>query len=220
MTKTLDQFLPFILPYAPADDLAAFQAIRHTAIDFCRRTGIVQTVTQKNVTATVEDVTLTVPTDMVLTRVLNMWWQGRELTPVSPDQVDSDVALVGVTIGTAVPQAGSPYYFFQKTPTAATISVYPIPDTTLANGFTIKASFHPTEAAASLDDSLYDDWGEVISAGAVMRLMMTPSQIYSAPKDAVQYRGVYERGVNQAKRQVNNGKLRSNLRVRPQAFAI
>lgn len=217
MSQTLDAFLPHVLPYAPGcSDLAAYQAIRDAAIDFCRRTGVVQRVSTNSVVAGTQDYTITVVTDMQLAAVQGAAYQGTWLTPVSPDQVESDTALRGVTIGTAVPQAGTPIFYFQKTPDVAALSLYPIPDTSVTTGLTVKASFMPTQTAATLDDLLLNDYAEAIGAGALTRLLAMPGQMFSG--NPAPYLAAYERHINNAKRLKQRGKLPSNLRVNGQRF--
>lgn len=218
--KALDLFLPLVLPYAPGcSDQMAYQALRQTAIDFCMRSALVQRITQSDIVADTQDYDITVPSDMVFSQVLGVGWQGQWLTPVSPDQVLSDVALIGAAIGIAEPLSGSPSFYFQKLPTDATVSLYPIPDTALTNGLTIKAAFFPAEDATTVEDALYDDYAAAIAAGALMRLVTTPNQMFTAPTMAPAYLATYERGVSAAKRQKQRGKLPSDLRVRPQRFA-
>lgn len=221
MSTSFDSFLPYILPNAPGcTDVMAYQALRNTAIDFCRRTDIDQSIQAVSVAATTEDYTLIVPTDKSFSRLMFAGWQGIELLLAPPPDVRLDTALRGVTIGTAIPAAGSPKYAFNKTPTLATVSVYPIPDTSLASGFTFKASWFPALTALTLDDALYSDYAEVLAAGALARLVIMPSQLFTAPAAAAAFKDTYERGVQMAKRQAFRGRMASNQRVSPVAFAI
>lgn len=215
----LDQFVPFVLPYVNGvGDPAMLKAIRDTCIDFCAQTDLVQRVLAQDITATVQDYTPAAPAQMQVVRVLAVMWQGVWFDVVAPDQVMSDVALRGVTIGTAIPLTGSPRCFFQKTPASAAVSLYPIPDTTLVNGLTIKASFTPTNAADSVEDVLYTDYPDTIGQGAAARLMMVPGQTYSSASSAVAFAMAYQRGLSTAKIQKYMGTAMHNLRVRPVRF--
>lgn len=216
--KDLSLFFPYVLPHVHgAGDLALLHALRQTCIDFCKSTDLVQTITPTNVTATAQDYAVTVPAGMVFSRLLGVAWQGRWLAPVNPPDVELDTALTGVSIGTSQVQAGSPRAFFQKTPTAAGFSLFPTPDTTLALGLTVKAAFYPTNIAATVDDVLYDEYAEVIGAGAALRLMSTPGQTYTSPKTAF-VGAIYVQGVKAANRHAMFGKLPVEARVRPVAF--
>jgi len=216
---SLDLFLPLVIPYVyQCPEPAALQALRLAAIDFCKKTDAVQRVIDAaDVVAGVEDYTVVAPTNMVLARVLGVGWNGHWLIPLTPGDVRSDVALRGVAVGDAELLTGDPMFFFQKTPQANVVSLYPVPDTALAAGITVKASFFPTMSAGTVDSQLYDDWGEGIAAGALARLKATSGVAYSAdPRpDAIRY----ERAVGEAKRQVQFGKQTNQSRIMPRRFA-
>lgn len=214
----LENFIPYVLPYVRgAGEPAVLKAVRDACIDFCVRSDLVQRVTPQDITATTEDYAVTPPSQMQMARAIAVMWQGRWFTVVGPDQVQSDVALRGVTIGTAVPLSGNPQYFFQKTPTALSVSVYPIPDTTLVNGLTIKASFKPTQVATQVEDVLFNEYAEQIAAGAIGRLMAVPGQTYSSSA-GVGFMAFFEKGVGDAKRRKVWGNVTINARVRPVPF--
>jgi hypothetical protein len=220
MTKTLDQFMPWVMPMVPGcPDPLAQQAIRAAAIDFCVRTDIIQRVITADATINVEDYTITPPSDMQLARILSVSWQGRVLTPVSPDLVTQDVVLRGANVGTATVVSEDPLYFFQKMPNDPGFSLYPIPKATLTLGLTVKASFSPTNAATTVDDPLWDDWVDDIGAGAIAQLMTMPGQPFSS-SNARTYALAFRDAVTRAKRVKNEGYLAGSLRVQPVTFAI
>lgn len=216
--KLLDLFIPFVTyRVMGCPDPTALQAIRSTCIDFCRRTGIVERVLAGvDIVAAQEDYTVIVPTDMSLHRIVGVSWQGTWLTVVPPGDVRSAPALRGVTIGTSVPSSGTPQFYFQKTNEVAAISLYPIPDTALTGGLTIKASFKPLQTATTIDDQLFDEWCDGIAAGAVARLQAVPGLSFSSNSPAA--RTEYEMAVSAAKRQVLAGKNLNGLRVQPRSF--
>ncbi len=218
-TKPIEAWYPYILPWVPgAPDTLVNQAIRSAAIDFCTRSDLVQRVITANVVADTQDYTITPPTDMNLARVLSVSWQGRVLAPTAPSVVQQDIVLRGAAVGTATPQRGDPYWFFQKTPTDGGFSLYPIPNTALTLGLTVKASFTPNNAATTLDQQLFESWAEDIAAGAIAILMSMPSQQFSSAK-AADYGKAYNAAVTRAKRQAASGTLPSSLRVMPRRFA-
>ena len=220
MSTTIDSWFPWVLPYVPgATDLIAIQAIRSAANEFCILTDLVQRVITEDCTANVEDYTITPPTDMELSRVLSVSWQGKVLGPASPAQVMQDIVLRGAAVGSATPVSGNPMWFLQKTPTDSGFSLYPVPDTTLTLGLTVKASFNANNAATTLDDNLYADWVDEIAAGAISNLMGMPGQPFSNDKLMATYEREYRDGVRRARRQKNTGKLSIELRVAPRAFA-
>jgi hypothetical protein len=211
-------FLPYVLPGVyGCPDTAAEQAVRDTCIDFCKRTDLVQVIlTPVDIVANQEDYTAVMPTGTQMARLLGVAWQGKWLTPVAPDDVQSDVALRGVTIGTAVPAYGDPGYFFQKTPETNVVSLYPIPNTALVAGLTIKVSTYPTITSTTVDDQLFNEWHEEIAQGAIARLQATPGQPFSG--NPLVARAVYERGISKAKAQKMFGKTQAPSRVQGQKF--
>lgn len=216
--KTLDNFLPYVVPSAfGVPEPMAIQALRFAAIEFCRRTDIVQRILTVNVVASTQDYAVAVPTDMVFSRVIDAFWQGNLLKPVAPASVEADTALRGATVGTALLRTGSPQFYFQKGPSDATLSLAPVPDTSLTGGLTIKASFVPTMAATQVEDVLFDEWCLTIASGALAYLQNIPGQPFSAPSGAAS--AMFNAGISQAKRVQIFGKLTAPLRVRPQRFA-
>ena len=215
---SIDLFLPYILYAVHAcPQITAEQAIVRACNDFCRRTDVVQKIqAPTDIIAGTSDYAVIAPTDMTLVRVTGASWQGHWLVPVPPDDVQSDVALRSAAVGIAVPVVGSPRFFFQKTTDLSTISLYPIPDTSLAGALLIKASFAPTPTALTVDDALFTDWYEDIAAGALARLKAIPGTPWSADpsRDAARF----EHGVSNAKRQKLFGKQPSASRIQPQGF--
>jgi hypothetical protein len=212
-------FMPSVLPYVyGCPDVAAEQALRLACIDFCKRTDIVQAVLAPvDVVLNGQDYPLTMPdTNMQLARVLGVSWQGKWLTPVDTDNVQSDVALRGAAIGSATPVYGDPGYYFQKTPDTSTVSLYPIPNTALTGGLLFRISTYPTIASTQVHDQLYNEWVEVIAAGALARLLATPGQPFTGNPE--QQGHMFERGISRAKIQVAESKVQGALRVRPVRF--
>lgn len=214
---TFDSFLPYILPYAHgASDLAIYQALRDTAIDFCRRTLVVQRWEAMNVIFNSPLYVPNVPNaDLVVHKVMDVFWNGRLLTPVGPEDVNSDVVLQGADIGTNTLLRGSPVVWFQKYPGEASIYLHPVPTAALTNGLTIKSAFIPTTTASTLDDLLFNEHVEAIAAGTLARLVAMPNEPFSAPALAPSYKAVYEAGVNEAKRYRAKGKTLAQRRVQP-----
>ena len=218
MSATLESFFPWVLPWVPGcPDPLADQAIRDACIDFCTRTDLVTRIQPMDITATQQDYIVVPPTDMDFTRVISVWWQGKKLLPLPPTLVDSDVALRGVAIGNAVPQTGDPKWFFQKTPTDLGFSLYPIPDTTLVGGLTVKVSFQPSNTAATVESILWENYSNDIACGALATLMGMPGQQFTSPL-AKEYSVRFEAAIIVGHNQAQFGKLPAAMRVQAQRF--
>jgi hypothetical protein len=217
--KSLELFIPLLLPYVyGAGDAAMLHALRQTCIELCK-TDVIQRVTSVDMVATTQDYTVTPPTDMSVNRVQAVMFQGIWLDFSAPSDVESDTALTGASIGTATLATGDPRMFFQKIATSTGFSLYPVPDTSLTNGLTVKASFIPTQTALTVDDTLYDDYGDAVACGAAVRLMNTPGQVFTS-SDTKGPTETYRKGVAQATRQAVFGKLPVEARVHSRAFII
>lgn len=213
----LTAFLPFVLPHVGGcSDPAAIEAIRYAAQEFCRMTDIVQRVSSANVVADTQDYTITPPSDMQLLRIMGVGWEGNWLSPVAPEQFTTDVGLRGTDIGTADLVSGSPQYYVLKTPSATTFSLYPVPDTALTGGLTVKASFMPTQSATTVEDLLYNEYGKQIASGAIAHLMVLPQFASTAQ---VGHASAFMMGVRHAKERRIFGNQAHNTRVRPRFFA-
>jgi hypothetical protein len=217
----ISSFYPWVMPYVPGcPDPLLDQAIRSAANDLSTRSDLVQRVIVADVVSGTQDYTIIEPTDFQYLRILSVGFQGTVLGPVSPDVVNSDVALRNVTIGTASPITGNPTWFFQKTPSDAGFSLYPVPNANLTGGLTVKVSFQPANTATTLDDILFSDWAEEIAAGAIAILMAMPGQQFSNTTAAEFYRKAAEAGIARAKRVSRNGKMVASQRVMPVSFAF
>ncbi len=217
--KTLDLFLPYVSPYVPGcSDPMALQAIRMALIDFCNSTDLVQRVYTYDVVAGQSAYPIATPAHMNMNRVLAVGWQGRWLTPVTPDQVPTPVILKGQTIGTDQVWTGVPQAYFQQTPSETIFHLYPIPDTTIPGGLTAKAAFAPSQDAQTFEDHLFDNWGEEIAAGAIARLLAMPGQQFSNIHGAPGYRNQFKQGIDDARRLKEQGYTQGAQRVTPRRF--
>lgn len=184
---TLTSFLPYVLPHVTGcPDPLAEQAVRSACIEFCEETLLVQEVSTQSSIASQQDYDIDVPTDMILVRVTGVFYGDTWLDPSSIENIRSGVALRGA-VGTATQTLATPTVYFQKTPNATTISLYPVPDTALANGLAIRAAFAPSRSATTVPDLLYDFWVEEIAAGAIARLKAIPGQPFSDPATVANY---------------------------------
>lgn len=216
----LAQFLPYVLPHvATCPNPLAEQVVRSICIEFCSNTNIVQTIATQSVLTGVQDYDLDTPSQMSLAYVLDAFYGVSRLQPAPLEAVRAGSALTGTTVGDDAPAEGQPRLYFIKTPGLQTISLFPVPDATLADGLTIRASYAPTRTATSVDDVLFNDWVDVIAAGAIAHLLSIPNQLFGEAKYAPLYAQQYRSGTNAAFTQARKGQLISGSRVQPRSFA-
>lgn len=215
----LSAFLPYLLPHVPAcSEPYAIQALRSACIEFCSKTLLFQEVSAYSSVAGVADIELDIPTGAVLSKVLSVMWKRKELDAVTVETVRDPAALRGSFTGVTAEQQ-DPRVFFQKTPAAAEISLYPIPPASEAGVITVKAAFTPSRVASAVPDFLFEDWVEEIAAGAAVRLMLTPEQPFTNPAMAGVHKQMFDGGLRSAVVQARHGQVVAASRVRLVPFA-
>lgn len=209
-----DSFLPWVLTNVPGvPEVAAIQGLRDASIQFCEQTLIHQ-VDHDPVTVIANTVDYDLETPVSGTRVhkiMRAWFQGSELRPEAPDQVNSP-SIYNQNIGGVTTNKTKPQTFIQKD--WATFSVFPIPDQTYPNSVTLRIALAPLRSATSCEDFLYQNWGEAIAHGASARLLAMPGKSWSNPNAAAYHQTQYQIGINQARQQATHGYVRANLQVR------
>lgn len=217
--KTLDAFLPYILPHAlGASDPLAKQCLVRAAQEFCRRTLVIQEVftTSQAVGAGEYDVDL--PSQSQLLR-LNAVMVGESRAVLEPVvHATLPVALRGAA-GGASPQSGTPTTAYFKTATGKSFWLYPLPAEASTDTVTVRASYAPTLNATSLDDALMDDWLDAMAAGALARLLATKGQPFSDPVMSMAHKQAFEVEVSRGRREGLTGRIVGSPRVQGRSFA-
>lgn len=215
--KSLDLFLPYVQPYVMGcPDSAARQAIVDSAIEFCERTQIIQqTLDPMSTEAGIGEYELDLPTRQELVQVKRAWFKGSEMDPVAVEAVRNALAWRDVIPGVQA-ESGSPREFY--TADRGAIGLYPRPTTTEADTLTVRAALKPSRSVTQLDDSLYEDWVEVIAAGALKRLHATRGQPYTDQAAASAAAAVFLEGANRAKYVATYGRARGELSVQMRPF--
>ena len=217
--KLLDDFSPYVIPYVPGCTTAMFeQALRSTAYDFCNQTDIVQEVVATGVAEGEGEYYIEVPNEMLLARVLGVFYGQNQLKLEALAHVNVPFALRG-SVDDQDPPTNTPTVAYQREPGTETIWLYPLPDRTDETLLTVRASFAPSRDATQLADVLFNNWVEVIAYGAIAELMAMPAQPFSSPA-APQYRARYWSGVASARAEARKGRTLSSLRVQPRNFSM
>jgi hypothetical protein len=167
--------------------------------------------------AGVQDYDVDVPSGMTLVGLLGVMARDRWMDGASLESVRSAVALRG-NVGGATVVKGEPTTVFQKTPSEASFSVYPIPASTVADGFTVRAAYAPSRTAMTVPDVLFEDWVEEIAAGAVARLLAMASQPFYSAGTAGVFRGQFDVSLRKASIQSRTGLVSSASQVQPVRF--
>jgi hypothetical protein len=206
----LDEFLPYVLPDVPGcADVQALGAISSAAIEFCERSLVLQREHDPiSVRANVGDYDLSPPSHHLVCKVMKAWYRNRVLVPYAPDDMDDPG-----TYNPAHSTGGStPIGYIQKD--ERTITLCRAPGADEANAVTLRVALKPTRHATSVDDALFEDWVEVIAAGAKSSLQIVPGKTFSNPQMAAFNQGAFIAGINVAMVKANKGHTRANLSVR------
>lgn len=213
MATSYDSFMPWVLINAPGvAEVAATQALKDTAIEFCELTLIHQADHDPiGVVANLPDYDLETPVSGTrIFKIMRAWYEGKLLTPVAPDQVN-DPSVYNQSIPGYDEKFGTPSGFIQKD--ASTFSLIPIPETSVSSAITMRVALVPLRSATTVADFLYENWGEFISHGATARLLSMIGHPWSNPPAAAYHQTRYRVGINQARLLATKGYTRANLQM-------
>ena len=212
MSKSHTAFLDYVMPHVPGCTVEmALLEVKNTIIDFCEKSLIIQrdhdpvTLVQGQI-----DYDFEPPTGYLVSRVMKAWYKTKELSPMSPDEIQNAEVYNRMFTGADVGQT-DPRQFMQKD--ERTYTVYPIPAETAKNALTMRVALKPTRASSTIEDVVYEDYAEVIGHGVKARLMMSPGKPYTNPQGAVASLGMYQSGLNTARQRAVRGYVRGDLKV-------
>ena len=208
-----EAFLPRILIDAyGCPEIVAIQSIRDSVIEFCVRSNFIQRDHDPiTATAGVSDYDLEPPNGQLVIKIQKCWYKATELTPIAPDYVNSS-AFYNNGIPENSPTLATPFSFTQKD--ERTFSIYPIPKDTVINALTLRISLKPTRASSYCEDSIYEDYAEVIAHGALSKLLASPGKAYLNVGAAGMHATAFNSGINDARQRASRGHVRSGMQVR------
>ena len=185
-------------------------AVLDTCIDFCEKTLVIRGMLDSFLTtASVREYDLQASSPLSVAKVIRVWCDDMELSPVDDDELAGPYGFVSSIPGQTA-TTSAPRLFGQPEP--GLIAMYPIPD----RAYTINArvALRPTRTATSVSDALFEDWAEAITHGACVRIMTQPGEFMN-PKLADFHRQSYMAEINRAMLQARRGSIRAESRVRP-----
>jgi len=206
MATQLSQFLSLLLPHLPgAPDVACMNALRRSAIEFAIRSMVWRASSMTDMVADQATYAIPAVTDAAVSQVLAVGVNGVWL---EPKQIDDLARRQNWnTIAAALP---TNYY----TQTPGTVSLYPIPTTTISpGGLNFQTALQPLQDATTVPDFFYTYYAQTLVDGALALLMSTPAKDYTQPDLAVWHRQQFETGIAQATQQAANSFGRTPVRV-------
>lgn len=209
-----ESFFPYILPEVPgAPEPVIVLAIRNAAIEFCER-SLILTRDHDPITLVpkVVDYDLEPPIkETLIIKIQRAFVEGSKIDPLAPDQI-RDPAIYNRLYAEYEEQPSTPQYYLQKD--ERSITVWPVPDKIYRNALTMRVAMKPTRDSESVDDVIFEDYAEVIAAGALSRLMASAGKPYTNVQMAAVNKMMFDRGVNLAKLRMNAGHTRANMTVK------
>lgn len=196
--RDLSDFLPLVIPYAPGvSDPMAIQALRLSAAEYCRRTRCWRHTSQVEITQDNAEL-IVAPANTSVFEIETSHW-GTGMTPLTPITY-TDIDPLWLTTD---PQ-DLPRYVTMVTTNAVT--VVPRAEGTLHLSMFLTPITGPTDTLGAVDDVaedvrltvnkvpefLFNDVAEVIAAGALFRLKMTPNQEFSDPNGAAVFKSLFD----------------------------
>jgi len=209
-TVALDQFLPYVLPFARgASELAATAEIRRAAIDFCQRTKVWREFLDPlAITAGNADVDLFVPADAELYEIAEVWYHDNPLDPAAEDQLRAK--------GIAPTDTGTPEYY-THVDDIFTLRLAPIPRISEAAALRVRAVLHPARDADTVPDALWRRYATEVAQGALERLHGYDDKWADRVKRG-EYANLYKVSVASVAHLVAKSNVRARRRVRPSYF--
>lgn len=219
VTRPIEDFFPLVRPHATACPVPMVeQNIRLSAVEFCERTRCWRMMIRRPLIRAHQ--AMVAPIFAVIHEIEEASWNNCPLTPTQySDVID--------TIENPIEMIGTPRYITQDTPGSVTVIPF-------AEGMLRLAVFLKPKAADDLAaDSSYDagdgdinvlpeflltQFGEIIAAGALTRILSLPNQTYTDPKRAAGFLAQFERGANAHFGHNIKGQHRAPPRSRPDYF--
>lgn len=185
-------------------------AVLDTCIEFCEKTLVVRGMLDTFSTVALDrDYDLMPANQQSVAKVIRVWCDNNEITPVDDDAIGNPFGFVSSVAGHGVDK-GRPRYYNEVEP--GVLSLYPIPDA--AYVINARVALRPTRSATHVPDALFENWCEAIVNGSLARLMMQPGEAMN-PKLASLHQGLYVVEVNKALLAANRGNTRAQSTVRP-----
>lgn len=206
-TAFLSRVIPFV---RECPENVAIDAIRNATIEFCERSHWLHyrhdPITLLEGIAQYE---LEPPDEHDIVGVLDMWLNGKRLTPTVHDDLvrafGDDYSL----------RSGTPQFYTTVDPIEVTF--VDTPDRMMPNAVTALVALAPGRDSFDCNDTLYQRFLEPIAQGALHRLKDMEGMPWSNPNQALRHRALYVAGITAATvaRQRGGNGVRAERIMRP-----
>lgn len=175
---SIAELMSLVRPYAPeCPDPIAEQALAEAAREWCQQTWTWQAAVDGEVEAGATSLTFyELPTDTTLVSVLTLRSDTKRLTPRTTRQLSREDAQWRSRSG--------PHQHYIFTGEKNTIELYPFAVPALTYSGTVAVA--PVRGGDELGDRVADEYGEIISYGALARLLRIPRREWTDIREAAQ----------------------------------
>lgn len=201
-------FLPYVLTRAPnCLEPMALSAIRDACIMFARDTFILQEdLDPIDSEAGVGTYDLGVPSGSEVWQLLSLYYSGRRLQRRAQSDLEKQYSLDWQLL------SGSPQAYTCLSPDTFTVAL--APNESVTGAFTGRVVLVPSRSSKTVDGVLFERYVHAIADGALMRLLKTPDQQFTDPKQAADCEQQFRNARARARVEINSGAVGAPLRVR------
>lgn len=215
---TWDAFYNYVFPMVQGCPVSMVeQAIKSACIEFCEKTGIwKQDSTLNSVYAGMSQYSFAPPSgakvvapyriEIAVPNTLNK----QELTATSLEDLES-FRPNWRTIESEVPDS---YLLI----TDDTVRLIGIPTQDIPNSLLAGVMLKPTREATACPNFIYEDWAEVIAAGALARLHANKNKVWAITELVQYYQHMFKDGITRAKSKAAKSWLKESKNILPVGF--
>lgn len=201
------QWLDHVQPHVPdCPSPMILQAVRQSCIEFCRSSKYLRVnLTPFNTIVGDDEYEIPIPTDTVVSAVLNVRCGDRLLGAARQEELDSEASYWRSI-------EGQPSRYIM--PSEETIILNPVPQEIVP--VRILAAVRPSQTSGGVDEAIFERFLDATASGAIARLMAMPGVAWSNPQLAAYHADVFNSGVSVAADKAARG-LTYNKRLRSKA---
>lgn len=204
-------YLPEILPKVKGcPEQVAVNAVRNALIELCDRAPVWRYEHDPLSSMANEGVyDFEPPTGGEVVKILQAWYDGKSLTPMSEDQLHAAYSDYRTADGT-------PEYYTQDDQTQ--IILVPRPTTALVDAIKMIVQLKPTIASTNADTRLYNRYREQVARGALARLFDMGGESWADPDKADRNLTLFNADIVSASSAAQQNYGRARQRVPAQFF--
>ena len=201
-----------VLPSAPGcPQNVALNAIKNSVIEFCMRSRAWKEYPALVSVDGSDSYSIPLSTAYPNTsavRVERAWYDGKELTVITEDQANDRFNSSDWQTKEGIPDS-----LLQLDP--ENIRLVPSPQDAATDVLKLLVSYKPSRAATDVRDFIWERYLDVITSGALYRLMLIPRKPWSDPSMGMAHKSMYDAGIAKANVEAFKGFGKAAPRAKP-----